>query len=262
MAVKSSPSKPAARQPRPSNLASGPPRPPRNNDRFAHDLWGIGLFALGVVALVSLAFQSHAGAVGGALAAGLRALVGVGAFLVPPLLAAIGVMLIQGREQHTRTNFAGGAAFLFFVGIALWHLLHSSHADEFQPAVLARGGGYVGAAVCAGLRACFHDLASGVILLALAAGGIVWATDMRLLHLFEKAAAGAKRVGAPVAQGARAAKQGAAALRERARKTPTPASPPLPHQKGRGANNFKSAASGQEAEPVATGPSPIPSPIA
>ena len=33
---------------------------------------GIGLFALGVVVLVSLAFQSHAGAVGSALAEGLR----------------------------------------------------------------------------------------------------------------------------------------------------------------------------------------------
>ena len=111
MAVKSSPSKPAARQPRPSNIAA---RPARNNDRFAHDLWGIGLVALGVVTLVSLAFQRHAGAVGDLLAGGLRALVGVGAFVVPPLLAAVGVMLIQGREQHTRTNFAGGAALLFF----------------------------------------------------------------------------------------------------------------------------------------------------
>ena len=228
MAVKSSPSKPAARQPRPSSLASRPPRPPRNNDRFAHDLWGIGLVAFGVVTLVSLSFQSHAGMIGNLLAAGLRALAGVGAFLVPPLLGAIGVMLIQGKEQHTRTNFAGGAALLFFVGIALWHLLHSAQANEFRPDILARGGGFLGALVSAGLRACFHDLASVVILLALAVGGVVWATDMRLLHLFEKAAEGTKRVSAPVAQGAASLKEGAATLKERAKKAPTPASPPPP----------------------------------
>ena len=255
MAVKSSPSKPAARQPRPSNTSSRPPRPPRNNDRFGHDLWGIGLVAFGIVTLVSLAFQSHAGAVGDALAAGLRALVGVGAFVVPPLLGAIGVMLIQGREQHTRTNFAGGAALLFFVGIALWHLLHSTHTNEFRAATLMHGGGYAGALIDAGLRACFHDLASVVILLALAAGGIVWATDMRLLHLYEKAAAGTRRVGAPVAQGARAAKQGAATLRDNAaalkervqKATPTPPSSgtPAPLRMGEGPVTSGSA-SGRE----------------
>ena len=260
MAVKSSPGRPAARQPRPSKLASRPPRPPRNNDRFAHDLWGIALVALGVVTLVSLAFQSHAGVLGDALAAGLRSLVGVGAFLVPFLLAAVGVMLILGREQHTRTNFAGGAALLFFVGITSWHLLHSSHATQFRPDVLARGGGYVGALICAGLRGCFHDLACGAILLALAVGGLVWATDMRLLHLYEKAAEGTKRVGAPVAQGARAAKRGATALRERAKKTPTPArsSPPLPPQAGEGPVTSSQSPLDKGKSLIMNGPSPIP----
>ena len=225
MAVKSSPNKPAARQPRPSKLATKPPRPPRNNERFAHDMWGIALVALGVVTLASLAFR-HAGALGGAMAEGLRMLVGVGAFAVPFLLGAIGVMLIQGREQHTRTNFAGGAALLFFVGIAFWHLLHSTVETQFLSPVLQHGGGEAGAGICAGLRALFGTTVScAAILTALAAGGVVWATDMRLLHLYEKAAEGTRRVSGPVAQGAASLKDSAAGLKERAKKTPSLPSP-------------------------------------
>jgi S-DNA-T family DNA segregation ATPase FtsK/SpoIIIE len=203
MAVKSTPGKPSARQPRPPARESARSRPPRNNDRFVHDLWGIAFLALAVVTLVSLAFTGHAGAIGNALASALRLTVGVGAYVVPPLFAAIGLMLIQGREEHTRTNFAGGAAFLFFIGIAFWHLLHSSVSNQFSQPVVQAGGGEVGAAVCWGLRRLFgHDISCGAILFALGAGGIVWATDMRLLHLYEKSAERTRRVTAPVAHGA------------------------------------------------------------
>jgi S-DNA-T family DNA segregation ATPase FtsK/SpoIIIE len=201
MAVKSSPGKPSARQPRPPQSPTRA-RPPRNNDRFAHDLWGIGLLAAAGVVLVSL-LTSHAGAVGGAVASGLRWLVGIGAYAVPLLLGAIGVMLIRGREPHTRQNFAGGAALLFLVGIAFWHLLHSSHTDQFHHSVLTSGGGEVGAGLCAGLRALFgRDISCGAILVAVFAGGVVWATDMRLLHLFERTAEQTRRVTAPVTSGA------------------------------------------------------------
>ncbi len=223
MAVKSSSDKPTARQPRPPARDAARPRPPRNNDRFAHDLWGIALLALAVVSLVSLAFTGHAGAVGGALASGLRLLVGVGAFAVPPLLAAIAVMLIRGREPHTRTNFAGGAAFLFFIGLAFWHLLHSSPSDQFSRTVLQNGGGEAGAGVCWALRRLFgHDLSCAAILVALAAAGLVWATDMRLLHLYERTAAGTKRVTGPVALGAQRVNE---RVRERRQRSPTLPSP-------------------------------------
>jgi len=218
MAVKTPPNKSAARQPR----ASQPPRaknarPPRNNDRFAHDIWGLVLIALGLILLVSLIVGAHAGLLGAALVHGLRALVGVGAWLFPFFLSAIGVMLIQGRAQHTRTNFAGGAALLFVIGIAWWHLAHTPGAQPFDN--LEAGGGIVGAVVSAGLRRLVGDVSSHILLFLFTLGAVVWATDMRLLHLFDHAVAGGRRVAAPVTQGAKAgaqaAKQGATALRER-----------------------------------------------
>ncbi len=244
MAVKSSPERPAARQPRPSQAPSRtkPPRPPRNNDRFAHDISGLSLLALGLILGVSLVLsrRGHAGLLGDWLVLGLRFVVGIGAWAFPALLCAIGIMLIQGKHRKTRTNFAGGAALLFLVGISWWHLGHTTRATEWTDIT---EGGWLGAAVSGGLRALVGDVSSHIVLFLFSVGAVVWATDMRLLHLFDHAVAGGRRVTTPLAQGAKAsaqaARQGADALKERATrqriytpevKTPTPprssASPP------------------------------------
>ena len=243
MAVKSSPNRPAARQPRPSQAPrTTPPRPPRNNDRFAHDIWGLVLVALGLILFVSLVVQhrGHAGLLGNWLVEGLRFVVGIGAWVFPLLLTAIGVMLIQGKHQSTRTNFAGGAALLFLVGISWWHLGHTTRATEFTDIT---EGGWIGAAISSGLRALVGDISSHICLFLFTVGALVWATDMRLLHLFDHAVAGSRRVTAPVTLGvqasAQAAKQSAAALKQRAearrvieapspRKASEPPSPSLP----------------------------------
>ena len=220
MAVKSSPTRPAARQPRPSQAPrTTPPRPPRNNDRFAHDILGLVFIALGLILGVSLIGQhgGHAGLLGSWLVEGLRLAVGIGAWVFPILLTAIGIMLIQGRHQSTRTNFAGGAALLFLAGISWWHLGHTTRATEFSNIT---EGGWVGAAISSGLRALVGDVSSHICLFLFTVGAVVWATDMRLLHLFHHAVAGSRRVTGPVTQGvqasALAAKQSAAALKQRA----------------------------------------------
>ena len=220
MAVKSPPERPAARQPRPPQARrTTPPRPPRRNDRFAHDMYGLGLVALGLILFVSLVVQhrGHAGLLGSWLVEGLRLAVGIGAWVFPLLLCAIGVMLIQGKRQSTRTNFAGGAALLFLVGISWWHLGHTTRATQFTDIT---EGGWVGAAISSGLRALVGDISSHICLFLFTMGAVVWATDMRLLHLFHHAVAGSRRVTAPVTQSvqasAQAAKQSAAALKQRA----------------------------------------------
>ena len=242
MAVKSPPTRPAARQPRPSQAPrTTRPRPPRNNDRFAHDIWGLSLVALGLILGVSLILQhrGHAGLLGDFLVEGLRLVVGIGAWVFPLLLTAIGVMLIQGRHQHTRANFAGGAALLFLVGISWWHLGHTTRATEFTDIT---EGGWVGAAISSGLRSLVGDISSHIFLFLFTVGAVVWATDMRLLHLFDHAVAGGRRVTAPITQGAKASaqavKSGAAAIQEKTRREIVPAQKPLPNPspKGRGAD--------------------------
>ncbi len=214
--VKLSASKPAARQPRPpQGTRAARPKPPRSNERFVHDLGGVGLLAFAGLLLASLALERHAGLLGTPLAHSLRAFVGIGAWVVPFLIGAIGVMLIVGREQHTRANFAGGALGLFLTIIAWTQLAHSPHADPLFHH--ARYGGWVGGEISSALRAAVGDVGGQIILLALGIGAVLWATDMRLLHLVGHVVAGGKRVAAPVRQGARAAAQGAKAASESAR---------------------------------------------
>ena len=105
---------------------------------------------------------------------------------------------------------------MFVIGIAWWHLGHTSRATEFTH--LAPGG-WIGACLSSGLRAMLGSVCSHIFLLFFTLGGIVWATDMRLLHLFDHAVAGGRRVTSPLTEGAKA---GAAAVRERVqRKEPT-----------------------------------------
>ena len=226
MAVKPPPAnnhspKTPARQPRPAPASKTPikSRPPRNNERFAHDLFGVGLVALGLILLVSLILQhrGHAGLLGDLLVEGLRLAVGIGAWVFPFVLGAVGVMLIQGKETHTRTNFAGGAGLAFVLGIAWWQLGHTPFLDPFRTPELY--GGFVGALISAGLRRMVGDISSHILLFAFAVGALVWATDMRLLHIFDRAVEGGRRVSAPVTQGAR---DGAMALKERAKRPPRP----------------------------------------
>ena len=223
MAVKPPPARTPARQPRPAPSGRPAPkasRPPRNNDRFAHDLTGLGFVAFGLILLVSLILQhrGQAGLLGDLLVEGLRLAVGIGAWVFPFVLGAVGVMLIRGKEEHTRTNFAAGAGLAFVLGIAWWQLGHTPFLDPFRTP--EQFGGFLGALISAGLRRMVGDISSHILLFAFAVGALVWATDMRLLHIFDKAVEGGRRVSAPVTEGARAsaqaAKVGATAFKEKA----------------------------------------------
>ena len=138
---------------------------------------------------------------------------------------------------------------------------------SFNPAILARGGGYARrGGLCGPARFAFHDLACGVILLALAAGGIVWATDMRLLHLFEKNGSRGRSGSAPPsprALGRPEAGSGVASGEDTEGPHPALIGHPVPHKNGRGASNFKPHTPLDKVDKTAdhdvvSGPSPIP----
>ncbi len=238
---------------------------------------GLAFLTLGLilgVSLVSLVLshRGDTGLLGDWLVKGLRFVVGIGAWVFPLLLCAVGVMLIQGKHRQTRTNFAGGAALLFLVGISWWHLGHTTRASEWTDIT---EGGWLGAAVSGGLRALVGDISSHIVLFLFSVGAVVWATDMRLLHLFDHAVAGGRRVTTPLAQGAKVsaqvAKQGADALKERATRQriytpevkPTPAQAPSPPETGRAGVSERIAGAGftPALPPSAAPPSPVLEPV-
>src|SRR5579883_1413379 len=115
----SSSAKEAPRQPR-------PPRQPRKNDRLAHDLWGVGLIALGGIGFVGLVAFSHSGQFGYFLADLLRQAFGIGSYAVPFLLGFAGVVLIRGEKPVSRWEMIGSAIALWLILISWWHYGHTS----------------------------------------------------------------------------------------------------------------------------------------
>jgi S-DNA-T family DNA segregation ATPase FtsK/SpoIIIE len=185
--------KKSPRQPR-------PPRQTRRNDRLAHDLWGVGLIALGGIGLVGLLAFSHAGQVGYYLADFLRQAFGVGSYVVPFLLGFAGVVLIRGRSPVSRWEMIGSAIVLWLVFIAWWHYGHTSVANELDQPRVPFYGGWIGAGIAHLLRH-FFDAGTPIVFLALSIAAIVVMSDMRLLHLVGIGVNGAKKAAGPVKKG-------------------------------------------------------------
>ena len=82
----------------------GPGRPPWLGDALrqsfaghGHDVAGTLLIVVGVVAALGI-YVDGAGPVGAALATGLGAAVGLASWVIPPLLVALGVVVLRGRR--------------------------------------------------------------------------------------------------------------------------------------------------------------------
>ena len=67
-------------------------------DGHGHDAWGLLLLVLGVVSGLGI-YVDLAGPVGRALANGTEGAVGYAAYLVPPALVVLGLLLIRGPRE-------------------------------------------------------------------------------------------------------------------------------------------------------------------
>jgi len=180
-------------------------------------MWGLGLITFGAVLLTSLLKQPHAGQIGNGLAHAFRWLVGVGSYAVPFFFVGFGINLVRGRERSTRVNLAGSATVLFLVIITWWHLINTNPGDQWWSLVREHNGGYVGASLCKLLRAAVDDGSSHIILAAITIATIVWGTDMRLLHIFDRGVSRGKKIAKPVVKSAQVVKESTATLRDKAR---------------------------------------------
>ena len=176
------------------------PRPPRNNRRFAHDLMGVTLIAIGGICTVSLVALSKAGQFGQILNTSLHTGFGIGCFGVPILLTFIGLVLIVGRTPTNRREWIGGTVSLWVIFLAWWHFAHTTVNNQMLPASLSAYGGYVGACIAMDMRLVV-GAATPIVFTALTLAAIVWLTDIRLLHIFAGLTKGVGKAGAPLARG-------------------------------------------------------------
>ncbi|MDO8683770.1 MAG: DNA translocase FtsK 4TM domain-containing protein, partial [Armatimonadota bacterium] len=151
-----------------------------------YDVAGVTLLFAGPIAMVSLAWTKDSGALGVALSNVLRGFAGIGAYILPFLLVALGLILLAGPLKAVSRNAAAGAI-LIFVVIITWQHLRVSNPDFDTPAyfntdILQSGGGVIGGAVACALRTVIGNICSYILLVALAIISMLMITDVPLAH--------------------------------------------------------------------------------
>lgn len=156
------------------------------------DVWGTALVVLAV--LMSLAYFEQAGPFGAWLLSTLTLLFGVWAYVIPILVAAVGVVLIIGNPRTDYGKIGLGATFGYLGALSLFHLL-TGNVELFGnvEAVRVRGGA-VGSLIAFPLSRVVGFWGTAVVLSALAALGVLLATRTSVRELFLGFAAIGRRV--------------------------------------------------------------------
>ncbi len=119
----------------------------QRDDRLRRDIIGIGLVALGAVVLVSLVYgQQGTGFLPQIVSQCLLLAFGVGAYLTPVILLALGVLYMLESRDLGDMRTAMGLGLLFLIVIILFQLSIPLE-DFFAREAAISGGGYVGAAL-------------------------------------------------------------------------------------------------------------------
>jgi S-DNA-T family DNA segregation ATPase FtsK/SpoIIIE len=143
------------------------------------DVWGILLLLAAVITGLGI-YLAAAGPVGSALTTFALGTFGLAGYLLPPVLAAFGVLLVIGRPgpEVGRVAFGTGLAGLAFLGGA--HLVVDVPGPGEGVDALATGGGLLGWLVAAPLDAALSRAGAWAVLIALALLGLVIASRLEL----------------------------------------------------------------------------------
>lgn len=109
------------------------------------DVWGVALIVAG--ALLFLSFFDLSGPIGSTASAGIRFVVGMGAFVVPLLLVFSGLVMIGVISKHDHARTISGMAFLFIGSISLFHLFTGNLALAGGETGVEEGGGAIGSII-------------------------------------------------------------------------------------------------------------------
>ncbi len=154
----------------------------RINPILLADVFGIALILACFVMYYALAYAKSSGVFGPYVAAFLRNLLGVGAYMIPGLFGLIGVIMIVGPLEIIPRNIGIGSSILFFV-IITWAALTAFIEKVADPAA---GGGHVGNALAYVLRKPFGETPAYAFLVAVAAVAVLIIVDKPLATLFDR----------------------------------------------------------------------------
>ena len=190
------------------------------------DFAGLFLVVLGLVAGLGI-YGRAGGPAGRGVAELMGTLFGAARALAPPMLIAIGVVLVRGTPappvidvseptrgtedydldllSHPFARLAFGSTLLVIAGLGLLHL--ARHAPELSAGrdPLADSAGYVGAVIGAPLRSVLGQVGSGLLLGAIGFAGALVVTRSTISAVVGRTAAGVAKGAKPVGGAARKA---------------------------------------------------------
>ena len=169
-----------------------------------HEFAGIGFIASGVLLGLAI-YLNLAGPLGRGIETVVGWLTGLGRFVVPVALIAVGAALVgKGRSIH-RFRLAVGWGLL---GLSLLGLLHVVRGPEKIMAnfdTLGRAGGWIGALVGEPLRSLIASGGAIVVLAAMFVGGALVITGASVRSVLSNTGKGVGAVAVPIGRKARAA---------------------------------------------------------
>jgi S-DNA-T family DNA segregation ATPase FtsK/SpoIIIE len=145
------------------------------------DIAGVLLIVLGVVSLIALCAEDSTGALGRYLAPVMRSFVGIGAYLIPLLIALFGAFCIVGPLQIITRNIVAGSVMVFLSIIG-----GASLAKGVPLENIASGGGYLGNAIAILVRKLGGAIVGHILLAALAIVGLIVIIDQPLANLIDR----------------------------------------------------------------------------
>jgi S-DNA-T family DNA segregation ATPase FtsK/SpoIIIE len=161
------------------------------------DAFALFLIALGALSALALA-TTLAGPLGKALASGITALLGNGAFLAPLALFAIaGLMLWRRPEEESAASIRIGIGVILVLVSAtgLLHVIGGSPQLSDSTDTLRDAGGYLGGAIGVPLVAGVGPAGAAIVLLALLALGGLLASGFSLARVGQLIVTGFKKSG-------------------------------------------------------------------
>jgi S-DNA-T family DNA segregation ATPase FtsK/SpoIIIE len=164
-----------------------------------HDVWGVALIALGLLAGLGI-YADLAGPLGAGLADAFGALVGGLRVLAPVGLVVGGALLLRGPREsddpsrHRSVRLVVGAALIVVSVAGLLHLLRGRPESGAPLDQIIHAGGYLGIVVGGPLRNLLASWGAGLVLVALAVVGLVVATGISVRTAAKKTADGMKPV--------------------------------------------------------------------
>jgi DNA segregation ATPase FtsK/SpoIIIE, S-DNA-T family len=130
------------------------------------DVVGIGLVLFGVLAGLGM-YADAGGPVGDFLEAIARGLLGLAGFLIPPLIAWFGLLVVLGRPSPDVGRIAVGSVLLGLGVLTSWHLLAGSPAPADGIRALWPAAGLLGWAIATPLVAALSVWGASAVCVAL-----------------------------------------------------------------------------------------------